>query len=121
MPASQRVRADDFPTVALPELVAFVVVHRIGRAPRELLDVAAGGGRGVEEENAAGLAAGALPGVRDVAREERAGAGAADGDLVADLERDLAGEHPGDLVAVAVEMEQALGADGHGLLEQHDA
>src|SRR5215475_7994495 len=58
--------------------------------------------------------------MRDVAREERAGARAADGDLVADLERDLAGEHPGDLVTVAVEMEQALGADGHGLLEEHD-
>ncbi len=59
--------------------------------------------------------------MRDVAREERAGAGPADGDLVADLEGDLAGEHPGDLVAVAVQMEQALGADGHGFLEQHDA
>src|SRR5918996_5896440 len=51
----------------------------------------------------------------------RAGAGPADGDLVAYLEGDLAGEHPGDLVAVAVQMEQALGADGHGFFEQHDA
>src|SRR5262249_45970585 len=56
-----------------------------------------------------------------VARDERAAPGATDGDLVADLERELAAEHPDDLVAVAMEMEQALGSDGHGLLEQHDA
>jgi hypothetical protein len=59
--------------------------------------------------------------MRDVAREERAGAGPADGNLVADLEGDLAGEHPRDLVAVAVQMEEALGAHGQGFLEQHDA
>jgi hypothetical protein len=40
--------------------------------------------------------------MRDVAREERAGAGPADGNIVADLKGDLAGDHPGDLVAVAV-------------------
>ena len=40
--------------------------------------------------------------MRDVAREKRAGAGPADGNLVADLKGDLAGEHPGNLVAVAV-------------------
>src|SRR5207244_1735066 len=44
-----------------------------------------------------------------------------DGNLVADLEDDLAREHPRDLVAVAVQMEEALGADGQGLLEEHDA
>src|SRR5205807_5915407 len=59
--------------------------------------------------------------MRDVAREEGTRAGPADAHLVADLERDLTREHPGDLVAVAVSMEQALGADGHGFLEQHDA
>src|SRR5205807_44972 len=96
----------------------FVVVDRA--VVQELLDVAAGCGRGVHEQDAAGFAADALPGMRDVAREERAGAGPADGDLVADLEGDLADEHPGDLVAVAVQMEEALGADGHGFLEQHD-
>src|SRR6267378_3180576 len=69
-------------------------------------------GRGVEKQDAAGVATRALPGVRDVAREERAGAGPADGNLVADLEGNLAGEHPGDLVAFAVEMKEALGADG---------
>src|SRR6266851_7036461 len=116
-PSSQRVWADDFPAVALEEFVAFVVVGRA--ALRERLDVAAGGGRGVEKEDAAGFAAGVLPGMRHVAREERAGAGPADGNLVADLKGDLAGEHPGDLVAVAVQMEEALGAGRHGFLEQH--
>src|SRR5262245_63299303 len=102
-PSSKRVWADDFPAVALTQRVAFVVVDRAGGGPpRELLDVAAGGGRSVEKQDAAGFTAGALPGMRDVAREERARAGPADGDFVADLERDLAGEHPGDLVAVAV-------------------
>src|SRR5262245_26162727 len=59
--------------------------------------------------------------MRDVAREERAGAGPADLDLVDDLEGDLTGQHPGDLVAVAVQMEHALGTDRHGFFEQHDA
>src|SRR5713226_2461578 len=119
-PPSKRVWTDDFPAVALAEFLAFIVVHRAG-AVQELLDVAAGGGRGVEKHDAAGFAAGVLPSVRDLAREERAGAGAANGNIVADLKGDLAGEHPGDLVAVAVQMEEALGADGHGFLEQHDA
>jgi hypothetical protein len=48
--------------------------------------------------------------VRDVARHEGTGAGPADGDLVADLKGELAGEHPGDLVAVAVQMEEARDA-----------
>src|SRR6266480_1227272 len=98
---SKRVWTDDFPAVALAEFVAFVVVDRSG-APQELLDVAAGGGRGVEKQDAAGFATGVLPSMRDVAREERTGAGAADGNIVADLKGDLADEHPGDLVAVAV-------------------
>jgi hypothetical protein len=42
--------------------------------------------------------------VKDGARDERSdeGAGAADRNLVADLKGDLAGEHPGDLIAVVV-------------------
>src|ERR1700730_18363109 len=119
MSVSERVGTDDFPPVALAEILALVVVER--SAFLELLDVAAGGGRRVHEQDAAGLAAGALPGMRDVAREERAGAGTSDGNLVADLEGDLAREHPRDLVAVAVQMEEALGAHGQGLLEEHDA
>src|SRR5262245_520747 len=118
--SSQRVWADDFPAVALAECPALIIVHRAGTI-QELLDVAAGGGRSVQEQDSAGFAAGVLPGVRDVAREERTGAGTADAHLVADLKGDLAGENPGDLVALTVEMEQALGAGGDGFLEQHDA
>src|SRR5258706_13319438 len=94
---SKRVWPDDFPGVALAEFVAFIVVDRAG-AIKELLDVAAGGGRGVQKQDAAGV----LPSMRDVAREERAGAGPPDGHILADLKGDVAGEHPGDLVAVAV-------------------
>src|SRR5262249_59913191 len=107
---------DDFPAIALAELLAFIVIHRSGTI-QELLDVAAGGGRGVEKHDSAGFAAGVLPGVRDVAREERARAGPPDADLVSDLKGNLAGEHPRDLVAVAVKMEEALGAGGHRFLE----
>src|SRR5712691_3906239 len=98
---SKRIRTDDFPAVALAEFVAFIVVDRSG-AVQELLDVAAGGGRGVEKQDAAGFAAGVLPSMRHVARGERAGARPADCNIVADLKGDLAGEHPGDLVAVPV-------------------
>src|SRR6266851_6692405 len=76
-PFLQRVWTDDFPAVALEEFVAFVVVCRA--VLRERLDIAAGGGRGVEKQHAAGFAAGVLPGMRDVARHERASAGPADG------------------------------------------
>src|SRR5262249_32824931 len=115
---SKRVGAHHFPVVAL---AAFLLADRAAGTLQKLLDVVAGAGRRIEKQDAAGLGAGALPGMRDVAREERAGARPADGHLIADPERDLTGQHPGDLVAVAVEMEQALGADGHGFLEQHDA
>ncbi len=57
----------------------------------------------------------------DIAREECAGAGSADRDFVVNLKGDFAGQHPGDLVAVAVQMEETCGAGGHGLLDQHDA
>src|SRR5881397_3921423 len=87
---SKRVWTDDFPAVALAEFVAFIVVDRAG-AVQELLDVAARGGRGVEKQHAAGFAAGVLPSMRDVTREERAGSGPADGNIVADPKADLAG------------------------------
>src|SRR5262249_34677305 len=90
---SERVWTDDFPAVALAECPALVGIHR-ARTIQELLDVAAGASGGVEKQDSAGFAAGVPPGVRDVVREERAGTGATDGDLVADLEGDLAGEHP---------------------------
>jgi hypothetical protein len=41
--------------------------------------------------------------------------------LAADFEGHLAFQHPGDLVAVVVQMERALGAGRQRLLEQHDA
>jgi hypothetical protein len=97
-PPSKRVWSDNFPAVALVEFVAFVVADRAGGAVQELFDVAAGGGRGVEKQDAAGV----LPSMGDVAREERARAGPADGNIVAHLKGDLAGEYPGDVVAVAV-------------------
>jgi len=78
-PPSKRVWADNFPAVTLAEFVAFVVADRAGGTLQEFLDVAAGGGRGVEKQDAAGFAAGVLPSVRDVVREKRAGAGPADG------------------------------------------
>src|SRR5713226_6782556 len=87
---SKRVWAVDFPAVTLTESFAFLVVGRPGGALQELLDEAAGGGRGVEKQDAAGFAAGVLPGMGDVARQERAGARPADGNLVADLKGDLA-------------------------------
>jgi hypothetical protein len=68
--------------VALIELVAFVVVCRA--VLRERFDEAASSGRGIEKQHAAGFAAGVLPGMRDIARNERASAGLADGNLVAD-------------------------------------
>src|SRR5207249_8439586 len=64
--ASQRVWTDDFPAVALAEFLALIVVHGAGTM-QQLLDVAAGGGRGVEKHDAAGVAARVLPRIRDVA------------------------------------------------------
>src|SRR5882672_7394614 len=69
--SSKRIGTDEFPAVALAELSPFVVVYRSAGAVHELLDVAAGGGRRVEEHHTAGLAARVLPGMLDVAREER--------------------------------------------------
>jgi len=59
-PPSKRVWTDDFPAVALAEFVAFIGVDWAG-AFQELLDVAAGGGRGVQKQDATGFAAGVLP------------------------------------------------------------
>src|SRR5438132_14402734 len=118
-PASKWVWADDLPAVALEEFVVFVGV---GRAVlRERLNKAAGGSRGVEKQDPAGFAAGVFPGMWDVARHECAGAGPTDRDRLADHKREFAGEHPGDLVAVAVQMEEARGTDRQGFLEHHDA
>src|SRR5262249_3594515 len=119
MVPSKRVWAYDFPPVALIEFGAFVVVDRA--ALRERLNEAACIGRGVEKQHAAGVATGILPGMWDIARHECAGARPADGNVVADLESEFAGEHPGDLVAVTMQMIEARGAAGQSLLEHHDA
>src|SRR5262249_55940173 len=84
-------------------------------------DQAAGGGRSVEKQDATGVGAGVFPGVRDIARHECTGTWPADRNLVADLERELAGEHPGDLVALMVKMIEACGAGRQGFLEHQDA
>src|SRR5208282_84957 len=118
-PASKRVWADDLPAVAIEEFVAFVVVG--WAAFRERLNEAAGGGRGVEKQDAADFAAGVLQSMLDVARHECAGAGPADRDRVSDHKSKFAGERQGDLVAVAAQMEEACGAGRLGFLEHHDA
>src|SRR5579875_3175607 len=92
------------------------------RAPLgQRLDQPTGGRRRIEKQDAAGFAAGILPGMGDRARHERAGSGTAGGDLVADHERELAFQDPGDLVAVAVQMIEARRAWRQRLLEHHDA
>ena len=57
----------------------------------------------------------------DAARHEGAGAGTTGGDLVANLECDLAAQDVGHLLAVMMQVEPALRPCGNGLLEQHDA
>src|SRR5436190_12580950 len=86
-----------------------------------LLDEAARLGRRVHKQDAAGLGAGALPGMRDIARHEGATARAADRDLVADQERDLTLQDVGNFVAVVVQVERAFRAGWHGFFEHHHA
>ena len=71
--SSKRVWADDFPAVALEEFIVFVRVIRA--ALRERFNKSAGGGRSVEKQGPGDFAAAVLPGMRDVTRHERAGAG----------------------------------------------
>jgi hypothetical protein len=59
-------------------------------------------GRSIEKQHAPGFGTGALPGVRYAAWHKGAGAGAADRDLIADLEGDLAAQDIGHLVAVVM-------------------
>src|SRR5256885_7581153 len=73
------------------------------------------------KQDTAGLGAGALPGMRDIARHEGATARAADRDLVADQERDLALQDVGNFVAVVVQVERAFRAGWHGFFEHHHA
>src|SRR5258708_31862592 len=59
--------------------------------------------------------------MRHRARGEGTSAGSALGDLLADLEGELAFEHPGDLIAVVMQVMPARRSGGRGLLEHHDA
>src|SRR5204863_8015141 len=120
---SQRRGADDFPLVTPVDRGDFLRVDRGDRAVQflQILEPFPGRGRRVHEQYTAGLDAGVLPGMRYAARHEGAGAGAADRHRVADLERDLAGEDVGDLVAVVVDVIAGRGAGGRRLLEHHDA
>src|SRR5437764_14180868 len=120
---SQRRRAEELPAVALQNVGPFLLGHHREAAlgPMLLLDEPARLGRGVEEQHPPGFRAGVLPGMRHAARHEGAGPGAADRNLVADLEGDLALQDVGHLVAVVVQMEGALGPGWDGFLEHHDA
>src|SRR4051812_19304053 len=105
---SERRRAEQLPTVALEDLRQFVRIHRSEPAACALLlfDQPACLGRSIEKQHAPGFRAGALPGMRHAAPNEGAGAGAADRDISADLEGDLAAQDIGHLVAVVMQVER---------------
>src|SRR5689334_7116116 len=116
--ALQRAGAEHFPAELLQPLLELTLARTLDH----FLDELAGPGRRVEEHDAARHGAAVLPGMRHVAGHEGAGAPPAGDHLVADLERELAFEHPRDLVAVMMQMEPAvLRAGRHRLLEQGDA
>ena len=80
--------------MAPAQLGGFLLVHRRNGAVRPVLflEQPSRASGSVEEQHARGFRTAVLPGVRDAARHEGTGAGAADRCLVADPERDLAGE-----------------------------
>src|SRR6516225_10345521 len=118
---SERRRADDLPAMPFSNRAKLLLVHRVYRSFYHLLEQLSGPSGGVHEQHAACLGAGALPGMRYIARHEGAGAWPADCDCVADLEGDLAAQDVSDLVAVVMEMRRGHGADRCHLLEYHYA
>src|SRR5947207_7431233 len=94
--------AEQLPAVALQRAGPLRLAHRgeIALDPMLLLDEAARLGRRVDKQDAAGRGAAALPGVRDIARHEGAGARAADRHLIADQEGDLTLQHISEFIAV---------------------
>src|SRR5689334_10414922 len=87
----------------------------------EFLDKSSSGGGSVEEQRPSRLGARILPGMRNIARHERACSRTADGYFITDLESDLSSDDPGDFIAVLVEMMKAGSAGRQCLLEHHDA
>src|SRR5258708_2787996 len=102
--SSERRRPEELPAVALAQLGCLALGHRreVAACPLLLFYQPACPGRSIEKQHAPGFRAGALPGMRHAARHEGTGAGAADRDLVADHERDLAAQDIGHLVAVVM-------------------
>src|ERR1051326_754159 len=86
--SSQRGGAEQFPVVAFAQrrLLGLAAVGSFSCG----LDIAAGPGRGVHEQDPPGRRAGVLPGVWHIARKEGAAAGPTLADLRADLESELA-------------------------------
>ena len=113
-------RADNHPAVSFSDSDKLVVRRRNG-VPRQLLEQAPGPARRVKEQHASALGAGALPGMRDATGHEGAGSRPADGELIADLERDLAAQDVGHLIAVVMEVHRGHGADRRRFLEHHHA
>src|SRR6267378_8362348 len=120
---SERRRSEELPAVALEYVRQLALIHRSESAACALLlfDQPACFGRSVEKQHASGFRAGALPGMRHATWHEGAGTGAADRDLIADLEGDFAAQDIGHLVAVVVQVERAPCPGWNGLLEHHDA
>src|SRR5437588_8148569 len=95
---SERRRPDDLPAVPVADFGEFLLAQRTDRAMQQLLkELTRPAGR-IEEQHLARLGAGALPGMRDIARHEGAGTWPADGGLLADLERDFAAQDVGHFV-----------------------
>ena len=99
----QRRRSEQLPAMALQYLRQLALIHRSNFRPvRCCSSINPPPCPECRETARARFRAGALPGMRHAARHECAGAGAADRDLIADLESDLAAQDIGRLVAVVM-------------------
>jgi hypothetical protein len=91
-----------------------LIIHIVKRAFRQqqFLEPLPRLGRGIAEKYPSCFGSGALPGVRGAAWHECTGARAANRDLVANLEGNLATQDVGDLVAVVVKMYPVVVPEG---------